>query len=130
MRPKLIGIPPFLQARPCSSHHVQPSPAPRCPSSPGPSPQAAVLQEQGNESDESRFSEDFPDVAVLFLDIAGSERWPRELPPLDMIVLLNDIFTALDVVVEACAHVPGEAGVFKGERAMRARRGGGGTGLT
>ena len=74
-----------------------------------------MLQSVGVDSDESRYSEDFPDVAILFIDLAGSSRWTHEMAALEMINLLNDVFTALDGVVEACAQTPAEAGVFKGE---------------
>ena len=73
-----------------------------------------MLQDVGLDSEESRFSEDYPDVAILFIDLAGADRWTHEMPPLEMINLLNDVFTALDGVVEACASVPEEAGVHKG----------------
>ena len=35
------------------------------------------------------------------------------MAPMDLVELLNAIFTALDGVVEACAGVPEEAGVHK-----------------
>ena len=38
----------------------------------------------------------------------------QEMAPMDLVELLNAIFTALDGVVEACAGVPEEAGVHKG----------------
>ena len=78
-----------------------------------------MLQSVGVDSEESRYSEDFPDVAILFIDLAGSSHWLDEMPALDMIALLNDVFTALDGVVEACAQNPAEAGVFKGEPRLR-----------
>ena len=68
----------------------------------------------GDDSEESRFSELYPDVAILFIDLAGAGRWSQSMPPIEMINLLNDVFTALDGVVEACALIPAEAGVFKG----------------
>ena len=46
---------------------------------------------------------------------------------MELVELLNSIFTALDGVVEACAGVPEEAGVHKG--AGRARQGGHARGL-
>ena len=45
------------------------------------------------------------------------------MAPLQLVELLNSIFTAIDGVVEACANVPEEAGVHKG--AGQAGRGGG-----
>ena len=77
--------------------------------------QANLLQSVGADAEESRFSEVFPDVAILFIDLAGAGRWTQEMPSIDMINLLNDVFTALDGVVEACGQNPAEAGVFKGD---------------
>jgi len=73
----------------------------------------------GDDSEESRFSEVFSDVAILFIDLAGAGRWTQEMPPLQMIHLLNDVFTALDGVVEACGQNPAEAGVFKGTSKLK-----------
>ena len=42
------------------------------------------------------------------------------MAPLDLVELLNSIFTAIDGVVEACAGVPEEAGVHKGAGRGRA----------
>ena len=77
--------------------------------------------EEGDESELSRFSEDFPDAAVLFIDVAGGAAWTRTMSPLEHITLLNSIFTALDEVITECAGIPEEAGVFKGGRPVRTR---------
>ena len=74
--------------------------------------------EEGEGSELSRFSEEFSDAAVLFIDVAGANLWTRTMNPLEHIKLLNSIFTALDDVVAECARIPEEAGVFKGDRAL------------
>ena len=71
--------------------------------------------EEGSDAEMSRFSEEFPDAAILFIDVAGADTWTKTMSPLEHITLLNSIFTALDEVVTECASVPAEAGVFKGE---------------
>ena len=73
---------------------------------------------EGDDSELSRFSEDFPDAAILFIDVAGAAMWPRTMSPLEHITLLNKIFTALDDVVAEFAVNPAETGVFKGVWAL------------
>ena len=63
---------------------------------------------EGGAGGDSRYAEEHPQVSVLFCDIVNLADMSMTMEPEDLTFLLNDVFCALDALVE-------EAGCFKVE---------------
>ncbi|MCB0794983.1 MAG: adenylate/guanylate cyclase domain-containing protein, partial [Flavobacteriales bacterium] len=60
-----------------------------------PAPIAARLKEEG-----SVISDRFPEASILFADLVGFTRFSEQMPPHELVAVLNTYFTAFDALAE------------------------------
>ena len=48
----------------------------------------------------SRFADSYPEVSILFVEVTGLDVLSAQMPPLELLALLNDVFSTLDELVK------------------------------